>query len=191
MKPKLLLDIDGVLNPYAAKPTRRPEGYETFRYIRTGAGARLAPRAERRQGKALEEHWRTGGIRVWLNCAHGPMLTALTDVVDLVWATAWQDEANMLVGPVVGLPELPVIKFPRKEYYEFGHIFKLGDVIEYVGDEPFAWLDDDFEPDDIAWAKARAADGIPTLFVQIDPAIGLRQEDLNWVEDWASRATPS
>lgn len=194
MKPKLLLDIDGVLNPFAAKPEGRPEGYETFRYVRTADGARLVPKGQRRQGKALEAYWRSGGdsgMRVWLNPAHGPMLVALSGMVDLVWATAWEGQANDLVGPVIGLPQLPVIAFPRKEYYEFGHIFKLGDVVEYIGDEPFAWLDDDFERDDLAWAKQRTADGIPTLLVPIAPNIGLRQEDLDWVRDWASRATPS
>jgi hypothetical protein len=31
MRPMLLIDVDGPLNPYAAKPTRRPHGYTTHR----------------------------------------------------------------------------------------------------------------------------------------------------------------
>lgn len=30
-RPLLYLDVDGPLNPYAAKPERRPEGYTTHR----------------------------------------------------------------------------------------------------------------------------------------------------------------
>jgi hypothetical protein len=30
-RPLLFLDVDGPLNPYAAQPERRPEGYTTIR----------------------------------------------------------------------------------------------------------------------------------------------------------------
>jgi hypothetical protein len=49
----LLLDVDGPLNPYAAKPFRRPPGYRTLR--RTARGGWLAEPESRR----------TKGIRVW------------------------------------------------------------------------------------------------------------------------------
>lgn len=42
----LLLDVDGPLNPYAAKRTRRPDGYET--YCRTRHGGWHAGRDARR-----------------------------------------------------------------------------------------------------------------------------------------------
>lgn len=53
MRPILYLDVDGPLNPYAAKPHRRPEGYSTHRM--------------------LPDSWRARGyrkpLRVWLNWA--------------------------------------------------------------------------------------------------------------------------
>jgi hypothetical protein len=167
-KPLLLLDVDGVLNPFAAKPTKRPEGYETYR---------LTP----------AHTWGDKGMRVWLSPAHGPMLLALTGLVDLVWATAWEDEANTLIAPVIGLPELPVIEFPRRDSYPFGQIFKRDDVEAYAGDRPFAWLDDDFEPGDHEWAAARTESGIPTLLLHISPRLGIRQEDVNQVAEWAAQ----
>lgn len=33
VRPVLLLDVDGLLNPYAAKPHRRPEGYQAHRLL--------------------------------------------------------------------------------------------------------------------------------------------------------------
>lgn len=36
-RPLLFLDVDGPLNPYAAKPTKRPDGYTTLRVPRGSA----------------------------------------------------------------------------------------------------------------------------------------------------------
>jgi hypothetical protein len=170
-KPLLLLDVDGPLNPYAAKATRRPDGYTT-QHVHSGPdGCR----------------WADKGIRVWLSPAHGPMLLALAGLVDLVWATAWEHSANTLIAPVIGLPELPVIEFPRRDSYPFGQIFKRDDVEAYVADRAFAWLDDDFEAGDLEWAKARAESGAATLLLHISPRIGIRQEDVNQVAEWAAQ----
>src|SRR5262249_42231867 len=88
----LFVDVDGPLNPYAAKPQRRPDGYVTIRVP-----------------------WESGGVyasrmlRVWLNPAHGPALMDLG--YELCWASTWMDQANRWIGPVLGLPELPYVDF--------------------------------------------------------------------------------
>ena len=56
--PVLLIDVDGPLNPYAAPPHRRPEGYTTHRWHPEGWHGRKP-------------------LRVWLNPDHGPALLAL------------------------------------------------------------------------------------------------------------------
>ena len=176
-KPLLLLDVDGPLNPYAAPPNRRPAGYQTFRLNDSSfhdPSGRL---------------WVKGGIRVWLNPSHGPMLLALTELVDLVWATAWEKLANTLVGSVLGLPELPVIELPRRDSYPFGQIFKRGDVEAYVGDRAFAWIDDDFQAADYQWAADRTEGGHPTFLRWIDPLVGLTQLDVDLIADWAAELT--
>jgi hypothetical protein len=168
MKPLLLIDVDGPLNPYAAKATRRPEGYQTHRYF-----ARPTP------------HWGSEGhgMRVWLNPAHGPMLLSLADRFDLTWATSWKHEANLLIAPVIGLPHLPVIEFP--DYHPWPErpdmIWKMPYVLEYVGDRPFAWLDDDFTLRDIAEAKGRE---IPTKLMFIPPNKGILPEDIEALAGW-------
>ena len=86
MKPLLLLDVDGPLNPWAAKPTQRPAGYSTHRYTRPGA-----------------QRW-DKPLRVWLHPGHGPMLLTLADRFELVWCTTWGAEANTWIGPRIGLP---------------------------------------------------------------------------------------
>lgn len=170
-KPLLLLDVDGPLNPYAAKPTRRPEGYETYRLD---------------QGWSPEgryARWGDQGMRVWLNPDHGRELRELTDVVDLVWCTIWNELANELIAPVLGLPQLPVIEVAYK--HDTGHIFKLDAVNEYVGQRAFAWFDDDFLPADMTWAMQRDRLGRPTLLLPVDPAKGLVASDFAAVRKWA------
>lgn len=170
-KPLLLLDVDGPLNPFAAKPTRRPEGYATYRL---------------EQGWSPEgriARWGEQGMRVWLNKEHGRELLALTDVVDLVWCTMWNELANHLISPVLGLPELPVIEVQYK--HDTKHIFKLDAVDGYVDELPFAWFDDDFMPADMEWAKLRNADCSPTLLAPIDPRRGLIASDFSAVRAWA------
>lgn len=45
-----------------------------------------------------------------LDPAVGPRLLALG--CDLVWASTWLDDANEVVAPRIGLPELPVVRWP-------------------------------------------------------------------------------
>ncbi len=44
--------------------------------------------------------------------AHGPWLHELAARFRIVWATAWGDEANRLLAPLLQIPGLPVIAFP-------------------------------------------------------------------------------
>lgn len=76
-RPLLLLDVDGPLNPWAAKPCRRPDGYTTHRLRPSGWEHAKKP------------------LRVWLSPAHGPMLLDFSagNNVELAWATTWQDDA--------------------------------------------------------------------------------------------------
>ncbi|MFB8349009.1 hypothetical protein [Streptomyces niveus] len=94
-RPLLFLDVDGPLNPYAAKPERRPDGYTTLR-VPWNRGTSDEPRG-------LSSRLRP--LRVRLNPDHGRALLRLG--YELCWATTWMDEANRWIGPVLGLPELP------------------------------------------------------------------------------------
>ena len=164
-RPLVVLDVDGPFNPYAAKRTRRPPGYETYR---------LAPQGwtERRP------------LRVWLHPRHGDLLGALADRTgaELVWCTTWQDEANTLIAPRVGLPELPVIRWsvadPR---------WKYAAVLAYAGERTVAWFDDDFDafPDARDWfLDERARRGARTDLHHVSPRTGLTFADVVRVANW-------
>jgi hypothetical protein len=152
LRPLLLVDVDGVLNPWAAE--RCPAGYCEYGFF--------------------------PGERVLLSASHGEMLASLATSYELVWATAWQHEANRLICPTFALPDLPVIEFRLTEP-DFC-FRKLPAVIEAVGDRACAWIDDEHQPDHYDWAARR---GVPTLIVDIDPAEGLTGEVGEQLAQWA------
>ncbi|WP_406001909.1 HAD domain-containing protein [Streptomyces sp. NBC_00829] len=166
MKPLLLIDVDGPLNPYAAKPQRRPEGYTTHRM--------------RPQG------W-TGDrpLRVWLNPGHGGELLALAEWYELVWATTWKGEANAWIGPRLGLPELPYIDWPQMHgKAPRGTFWKTQHILQYAAGRPFAWIDDDITALDREWVDQRHL--AAALLLRIDERIGLTRPDFDALTDWAA-----
>lgn len=168
MKPLLLLDVDGPLNP--CDGTNKP----------------------RRRAGYRKHHLRPDGLKgrdltVWLNPAHGPALLDLAAAtgLELVWATTWNDEANRLIAPRIGLPHLPVI---HVNYDAPG--WKYLPVDAYAADRPLAWIDDDFalRPADRArFTAARAS--LPTLLHHVSPVTGITDADLDTIRTWAQSLT--
>jgi hypothetical protein len=140
-KPLLLLDVDGVLIPYAA--TERPAGFK--------------------QHELLDE-------QVWLAPHHGAWLRPLCDRFQLVWATGWEHDANRLIAPILGLPTLPVIEFPRNAD---GRFTKLPSITRFAAGRPLVWIDDELTHAAHAWAAGRTP---PARLIDVDPAIGLTEE---------------
>jgi hypothetical protein len=166
-RPFLLIDVDGPLNPYAAKATRRPGGYTTHRM--------------------MPDSWRARGerkpLRVWLNHQHGATLQALP--YDLVWCTTWLDEANEWIAPHLGLPEMPFVPF--EELWASrpdGTYFKTWEVVRWAQGRPFAWIDDEIGEKDRTYVE-RLHDG-PALLHHIDPRIGLTADDFEVLASWAA-----
>ncbi len=128
-KPLLLVDIDGVLNPFVRAGDLMPEGYT--------------------------EHV-IAGQQVLLRRIHGEWLHDLADRFELAWVSTWEAASNTLIGPAIGAPpELPYIEF--RERTDDGWTWKLPAVRRYAEDRALAWLDDDPGPDAAGWAATRAA----------------------------------
>lgn len=160
MKPLLLLDVDGPLNPFRAT---KPEGYVMHTLPTAGHS-----------------------FKVWLNPDHGRMLLDFAEEhgVELVWCTTWERDANAHIGPNIGLPELPVIEFGFT-----ATDWKFGAVLKYAAGRSLAWLDDDFElfdPEQQAFLKRRG--DIPTLLRLVSPSTGITEDDLAAVARWLTAA---
>ncbi|MFE0459205.1 hypothetical protein ACFW1A_08070 [Kitasatospora sp. NPDC058965] len=173
-RPVLFLDVDGPLNPYAAKPERRPAGYTTLRIPErpdaSGAGRRRP-------------------LRLWLDPAHGPALLALD--YELCWATSWMDDANRWIAPVLGLPELPFVDFGDALLTERpdGVHWKTDPLLAHAAGRPFAWVDD--EQGDADHTHVSARHPAPALLHHVDPRIGLRADDFAALTAFADSLTPT
>ncbi|MEU3459387.1 hypothetical protein ABZ721_05445 [Streptomyces sp. NPDC006733] len=169
-RPLLFLDVDGPLNPYAAKPEKRPEGYTTLRVPRGDGDPGLRSRSR--------------PLRVWLNPGHGPALLGLG--FDICWATTWMSEANRWIGPVLGLPELPFVDFGSALLRERpdGVHWKSDALLAHAAGRPFAWVDDEQGAADHAHMAARHR--APALLHHVNPRIGLRADDFTALAAFAA-----
>lgn len=154
MRPLLLLDFDGPLNPHAADGV--PPGYR---------------RHEITEG--------TKSWRILLNPQHGVELNDLASTFDLVWASSWEHGANRLLGPILGLPALPTIRWPDRAPVRRGS-WKAPYIAEWVGDRPFAWVDDEIgEPERERFPGQ--------LILPVDAAVGLTGEHFAALRSWARK----
>jgi hypothetical protein len=157
VRPLLLLDVDGVLNPYAGPC---PPGY---------AEHALFPDQDE-------------PVRVL--AAHGEWIAELTAAFAVTWATSWGDQANVLLGPPLGLPRFPHVMLPPPPFPPAG---KVPASDRHVADHPTAWVDDQLTPEAYGWAAARPA---PTLLLPVNPAVGLTRVTVEEALDWAGRVVP-
>jgi hypothetical protein len=124
-RPLLLLDVDGVLNPFAGDVC--PATYQEYPFFPDEEPVRLCH-------------------------AHADWLQELASRFEIVWATGWGEEANRLIAPVLQLPQLPVIPFPP---IPFEPREKVPAIAVYVGSRPTVWIDDALTPEGYAWASTR------------------------------------
>jgi len=154
-RPLLLLDVDGVLNPYGGEC---PAGYTEHV---------LFP-------EEIEP------VRVCVD--HGDWIAELAGVYEVVWATAWGEEANRLLAPLLGVPRMPVVPFPQ---VPFSADLKVPAIDALAGDRPAAWIDDMLGPAAYDWAARRVA---PTLLLPVDPLVGWNRQIVERALEWAVSA---
>jgi hypothetical protein len=133
-------------------------------------------------------HW-IDGVAHCIPESVGERLSRLADDFELVWATGWEERANEHLPFLLGLPfqELPSLHFDGRAVFGSAH-WKLDAIDEYAGTRPAAWIDDNIDDICRKWAAGRAA---PTLIVQTLPAVGLTDEHVDELLDWANEISAS
>ena len=119
------------------------------------------------------------------------VLAELAACYELAWVTAWEDNANLLLAPALGLPELPVVRFVhpgRDVSSRYARTWKLPSIERFAADQPLAWIDDDLHGDAYAWAAMRR---IPTKLLSTNPSIGIIDRDVRALLAFARRPSGS
>ncbi|AXE24392.1 hypothetical protein C0216_13840 [Streptomyces globosus] len=154
-EPIVFLDVDGPLIPFGASEQELPGGYPAY-------------------GPADEGN----PLLARLDPALGARLSALPG--RLVWATTWSDDANAVVGPRLGMPVLPVVRWEHGGGRS-GH-WKLPSLLAWAAGRPFVWVDDEIREADRAWV-GECHPG-PALLHRVDARFGLRDADFARVDAW-------
>ncbi|WP_344588785.1 HAD domain-containing protein [Actinomadura vinacea] len=162
--PVVLLDVDGVLNPFE-RPHR---GFRRHRCSPDGVTYRL-----------------------WLYSGHGRMLLDLVESggAELAWASYWCDAANVWIGPRVGLPDLPFVPIPGfpglTEGVSLG-AWKARHVAAWTDGRPFVWFEDEPDATDCVAGEPGVGDH---LLVAVDPRTGLTEEHIERASEWLRALT--
>ncbi|MEU1982749.1 HAD domain-containing protein [Nocardia sp. NPDC019395] len=106
----------------------------------------------------------------------------------LVWATTWEDEANAEIAPRLGLPQLPVVRWPEPsaehehEDQWFGLCWKTRTLVDWAAGRPFAWVDDEITAADHAWVATQHRGS--AFLRHVESFRGLSDDDLTALDHW-------
>jgi len=120
-----------------------------------------------------------------ITAAHGPRLRQMP--CDIIWATAWMHDANRVIAPILGLPDLPVADLGAlpdvddptwSEGDEAAALnWKTRALVALASGRPFAWADDELTNVDRAWVSAHHTG--PALLHRVDSSCGLTAADIS------------
>jgi hypothetical protein len=161
-KPILFVDVDGVISLFGFSPS---------------TGELPGP-----------FHW-IDGVAHCIPREAGERLARLSERFELVWATGWEEKANEYLPFILGLPEreLPCLLFQGRAVFGSAH-WKLDAIDEYAGNRAAAWIDDNIDDACRYWARSRQA---PTLLVQTESAVGMTDEHVDQLLEWADNLSPT
>lgn len=125
------------------------------------------------------------GIVHCIGSAAGARLRRVAERYELVWATGWEEKANEYLPRLLEMDvgELPVITFDGRAVFGSAH-WKVEAIDEYARERPAAWIDDNLDESCRAWANGRSA---PTLLVETDPAVGITDEHVELLLEFADK----
>jgi hypothetical protein len=153
----IFLDVDGPLIPFKARVVTRPVGARVD--LLSEFGNPLLDRLNPEDGRQL----------LTLGC-------------QLVWATTWMAEANEVISPLLGLPELPIVEWPDDEEPPGALHWKTAFLTRWAAGRPFVWIDDETTEADQRWVQANHPSR--ALLHRINPHVGMTEMDFSTIRQW-------
>ncbi|MET0415874.1 MAG: HAD domain-containing protein [Actinoplanes sp.] len=153
----VFLDVDGPLIPFKARSVARPAGARAD--LLSEFGNPLLDRLDPDDGRRL----------LSLGC-------------QLVWATTWVAEANEVISPLLGLPQLPVVEWPDDDVLPVALHWKTAFLTRWAAGRPFVWVDDETTEADRRWVRAHHR--ARALLHRVDPDVGLTERDFSAIRQW-------
>lgn len=144
----------------------------------------LIPFGQSQQQAPLDS--KSSSYRSRLNPQAGARLAALP--CQLVWATTWENEANIEVAPRLGLPPLPVVHWPEPtssgelEDQWFNLHWKTRTLVAWAAGRPFVWVDDEITNADKDWVATHHPGR--ALLHRVQAAQGISNADLDTIDTW-------
>ena len=161
----LLMDVDGPMNPFRAPWFAQLTAADGYQFHE------LTPAGDQTYTVAL-------------NPEHGRQLRELSSLYELAWATTWGAEANRLISPILGLPtDLRVVDLPPRSDRMIRRSWKTERIVEWVGERPFAWFDDEINRSTRRWLADVVA--TPHLAHRVPAELGLRATDFDMLSAFA------
>ena len=151
----------------------------------------------------LPEHLRRAkvdGYEIHFDARHRAWVAELERRFDMVWSSMWQRNAPDPFGVHAGFgTRWPWLNFDRHNRNLLEHdpyagktsgriaSYKMGALVEYIGDRPTVIVDDDFGRHERAWAEARTQSGIPTLVLTPDYEYGMERRHVDAARAFARK----
>lgn len=124
------------------------------------------------------DHHILDGMPVFVPPGTKERIEQLREAYTIVWATAWLGSAHSSWRHIL---ELDVESWEYVDYYNT----KLVEIIRIAGERKWAWVDDDIELEfrELGWPR----DFVDGLLIEPNPEIGLTDEHVNILLEWASK----
>lgn len=189
-KPLLFLDVDGPFIPWKFLD-------DTGKVVKT---PKTIKRVEEFTPHRVFSEKDQTYYTVLIHPNHGPELLALAEQFTLIWATTWGEEANRHIGPLLGLPNLPVVDWPggygaiKDRERRRGHrgSWKTHTLLRwldrYAPGMDWAWIDDEvnrFDRAAIATHYEQETSPPRSLLVRVEAHRGLDTQDFAVLADFA------
>lgn len=198
-RPWLLVDVDGVLNVDRNPTDSHNKGFHTI-FVKVSETDNTVPyelvsRDEFNSMKSEWKNWkrayRTAGnfipapthnvYRVQLDPNLPARFQQLSEVFRLAWATTWENGANDVLLPYVGLSEpLPVIVFGDNRTVIGLHHWKSPKIVEWLpAGDSFVWIDDECSQYDVRFFDNAFGNRSRGRVLRTNPRLGLDDTTVN------------